>query len=67
MFAVRARAGWSGYKPGKIADIIEANKSTAEGCKFVFSGKRFPTLASALTWGRFGVSLRKSSIFCTST
>jgi len=46
MFAGQAKADWSRYKPGKMADIIEAHKETAKGLKFLFTADSFPTLAS---------------------
>jgi hypothetical protein len=52
MFAGQAKADWSRYKPGKMADIIEAHKETAKGLKFLFTAKTFPTLASVTYLGK---------------
>jgi len=52
MFAGQAKADWSRYKPGKMVDIIEANKEIAKGLKFLFTAKSFPTLASVTYLGK---------------
>ncbi|RLE16354.1 MAG: hypothetical protein DRJ14_08655, partial [Acidobacteria bacterium] len=52
MFAGQAKADWSRYKPGKMADIIEAHKETAKGLKFLFTADSFPTLASVTYLGK---------------